>query len=116
MQWEWGEIPQKKTVELCEGNLDDNNNNIVNDEKDHPIHKHKNLSHNQDDCHDLPLMTVLSTLYLEKDGKIKIDKLGVISIFVSTIKSDLVSHIDLNKQTTIVHTSMKSLQATILLI
>jgi len=61
-------------------------------------------------------MTVLSTLYLEKDGKIKTVKLAGGLAKVITKKSDLVSHVDLDKETTIIHSSMKILQSTILLI
>ena len=86
------------------------------DNKDHLQNKHKNLSHQEDDCQDIPLMTVLSTLYLEKDGKIKTVKVSGGSVKVSTKKSDLVSHVDLDRETTIIHSSMKILQSTILLI
>ena len=86
------------------------------DNKDHPLNKHKNLSHQENDCHDIPLMNVLSALYLEKDGKIKTLKLTAFDPKINTIKTHLVSHFDIHKDFTIIHFSMKSLQATILLI
>jgi len=86
------------------------------DVNDHPIHKHKNLSHQEDDCQDLALMTVLSTLYLKKDGKIKTEKLVAASVTLNKKKTDIVPHINLENEDTIVNSSMKSLQVTILLI
>ncbi len=86
------------------------------DNKDHPLNKHKNLSHQEDDCQDIPLMNVLSALYLEKNGKIKTLKLANFDVKIKTIKTHLVSHFDIHKDLTIIHSSMKSLQATILLI
>ena len=84
------------------------------DSGDHPIHKHKNLSHQEDDCQDIPLTTVLSNLYLEKDGKVKTVKLYQDSTLVKY--SDLVSHSDLIIEHTFLYSSMKTLHVTILLI
>jgi hypothetical protein len=86
------------------------------DNRDHPIHKHKDLSHQEDDCQDIPLITVLSNLYLEKDGKIKPVKLALISEKLNTKNTGSVANFDINTDTTIINSSMKSLQTTILLI
>jgi hypothetical protein len=86
------------------------------DSGDHPIHKHKNLSHQEDDCQDISLMTVLSNLYLKKDGKIKLVKLAAVLARINTKNTDLVSHFNQDKEATIIHSSTKCLQTVILLI
>jgi hypothetical protein len=113
------------SIVLCFGNdghiafeqTDDNNECAKNgNDEDYPIHKHKNLSHQEDDCQDIPLMTVLSTLYLEKDGKIKTVKFCPGSAVIKYKNTNLVSHFGIHKENTILYSSMKSLQATVLLI
>ena len=86
------------------------------DERDHPIHKHKNLAHQKDDCQDIPLLNVFSSLYLEKNGKIKLFNLALES--GKTYKSSyyLATRLNLFNDFAFIHSSMKSLQATILLI
>jgi len=86
------------------------------DNKDHLQNKHKNLSHQEDDCRDIPLITVLSNLYLEKDGKVKTVKFCQDSTIIKYKNTNLVSHVGFSKQATIIHSSMKSLHTTILLI
>ena len=86
------------------------------DHKDHLADNHNDLSHQNDDCKDIPLINLLSTPYLDKDGKSKIVKLAVVDTISKTINAYSISHCDINKNSTIIHSSMKSLQATILLI
>jgi hypothetical protein len=90
------------------GDLDDN--------KDHPLNKHKNLSHQEDDCNDLQLLNILTTLFLEKDGKTKIAKLTVIDATVDILQVHFLSKSEIHNSYNIIQPSMKSLQATILLI
>ena len=86
------------------------------DSGDHPIHKHKNLSHQEEDCQDISLMTVLSNLYLEKDGKIKTVKVSTVLARINTKCTDLDSHLNSHQKDSILYSSMKSLHTTILLI
>ena len=88
----------------------------IGDDGSQPTHKQNNLSHQEDDCQDIPLLNVLSALYLEKDGKTKIFKRALVSVKINKINTHLVAQINTNKEATIIHSSMKSLQATILLI
>ena len=86
------------------------------DPSDHPVHKHKNLSHQEDDCQDIPLTTVLSNLYLEKDGKAKTVKLFQGSAIIKIKNSDFDSRFNIHQKDSILHSSMKCLHTTILLI
>ncbi len=84
--------------------------------EDHPLNNHKNFSHQEDACQDLPLIYILTTLFLEKDGKIKTVKLAVIDITVDILKAHFLSKSEIRNNYNIIHPSMKSLQTTILLI
>lgn len=81
-----------------------------------PVNTHSDLSGQKDDCRDVPLQSILSSLYLEKDGKPKNVKLEVLGTNIKTIKAYPLSHLNIIKDSTIIHTSMKNLQSTILLI
>ena len=84
--------------------------------EDQLIDNHKDLSHQNDDCEDIPLSNLLSTPLLEKDGKSKNVKLTVIGTKIKTINTCSVSPFDINIDSTIIHSSIKSLQTTVLLI
>jgi hypothetical protein len=88
----------------------------LDDHEDQLMDNHKNLSHQNDDCEDIPLLNILSTPFLEKDGKSKNVKLTLIDTKNKTINTYLVLRFDINKDSTIIHSSIKSLQATVLLI
>ena len=81
-----------------------------------PVNNCTDLSGQKDDCQDVSLLNILSALYMQKDGKIKIVKPAVVDIKIKTIKTCLVYQSDINKDSTIIPSSMKSLQATILII
>jgi len=81
-----------------------------------PVNSYTDLSDQKDNCQDIPLINILSALYLKKDSKITTAKLAVFTGTVDTIKVHLVSHFDIYQDFTIIHSSMKSLQNTILLI
>jgi len=85
-------------------------------EDDHPIHKHKNLSHQEENCQDIPLKTVLLTFYLKKDGEIKTVIPIIASVTINKVNAYLDSHFNIDIDDPIIHSSMKSLQSTILLI
>jgi hypothetical protein len=88
----------------------------LDDHDDQLIDNHKDLSHQNNDCEDLPLFNLLSTPLLEKDGKSKNVKLTVIDTKIKTINTWSISPFDINKDSTIIHSSIKSLQTTVLLI
>ena len=87
----------------------------INEDSNLPVSNTPDLIGQSDDCQDIPLLNVLSTLYLEKDTKIKI-KLDIIDENVNIINISTFSHFERNHFYTVIHPSMKSLQATILLI
>jgi hypothetical protein len=86
------------------------------DHKDHLMDNHNDLSHQDYDCVDIPLIHLLSTPLLEKYGKVKTVKATVVVVYSKIINAYTVSNLDLNKDATIIHSSIKSLQAIILLI
>jgi hypothetical protein len=95
---------------------DDFQCNDLSDQNDHLADNHINLSHQDDDCDDIPLINLLSTPFLEKDGKSKNVKLDVVDRNSKTVNTYLVTHFDINRDSTIILTPMKILQATVLLI
>jgi len=98
-------------------NSDENNQCIDNDNNfTLPLNNCTDLSDQTDNCQDVPLIYVLSALYLKKDGKIKTANLALGDLTVDPIKAYLKSKIEIRSNYNIIHTSMKSLQATILLI
>jgi len=80
------------------------------------VNNFSELSDLDDTCQDIPLVNNLSVLYLEKDGKIKIFKPAAVDRKIKTIKACLVAQSEINKESTIIQSSMKSLKVTILLI
>ena len=96
---------------------DENNQCVdVDDNITLPVNNSTDLSDQKEDCQDVPLINVLSALYLEKNSKIKTVKPAVFDVTVDTIKAHLVSKIGIRNSYNIIHTSKKSLQTTILLI
>ena len=81
-----------------------------------PVNNCKDLTNQKDDCQDIPLKNILSALYLGKDGKIKTIIYTVADTKVHTIKANTNSHFDINNEFFIIHSSIKSLQTTILII
>ena len=77
---------------------------------------HINLSHQDDDCEDIPLINLLSTPFLENGSKSKNVKLAVVDRYSKTVNTYLVTHFDLNRDSTIILTPMNILPATVLLI
>ncbi len=88
----------------------------INDNANLPVNKCPELSDQKNDCQDVPLISILSTLYLKKDSKSKTAKLAIVDVTVDTIKDYLVSKIEISNKYNIIHPSMLSLQTTILLI
>jgi len=78
--------------------------------------KYTDLSNQDDDCRDIPLVNISSALYLEKNGKIKIFKPALVDSKIKAIKACLVPHPEIKNEFMIIQSSMKSLQSTILLI
>jgi hypothetical protein len=86
------------------------------DHNNHRADNHTDLAHQDDDCEDIPLINLFSTPFLEKNGKSKDIKATTIEIYSKSINAHTVSNLELNKDSTIIHSSLKSLQSTILLI
>ena len=96
----------------------DENNQCVDVDDDFilPVNNCSDLSDHKDDCQDVPLKNVISTLYLGKDHKIKTAKPVIFDETVSTIIVNPISPFDINNEFPFIHSSMKSLQTTILII
>jgi hypothetical protein len=77
---------------------------------------HRDLSHQNDDCEDIPLINLLSTPFLIKDRNSKNIKLAAVETNIKTINAFSITHTNITNNSIITPPSSKCLQSIILLI
>jgi hypothetical protein len=83
---------------------------------DYLIGSHENLSHQDEDCNDIPLINLYSIPFIEKESKSKTLKLSIVENYSKFTNTSFISQFNIVQKSTTNHPILECLQSTILLI
>jgi len=88
----------------------------LNKQGDNLIGNHESLSHQEEDCNDIPLINLFSIPFIEKECKSKNFEISIVDNYYKMTYSNFISHLNLLKESIAIHPTVENLQTTILLI